>query len=350
MLALAAAALDAAPLRVLIAGMEHGHVTGFLQGADPQVVTIAGVWEEDDAVWSKYGRDPKLLAVTRYRDLGEAVASSHPDAVWAFSDTRGHLAVARAAAPRHVSMIVEKPLAVSWAAAREMAALARANGTLILTNYETSWYPTVWEARRQIAAGTLGPLRQLNIQMGHEGPVRIGVQPEFLAWLRDPPRGGGGALFDFGCYGVNLATWWLGNRPPEWVSAHTSTFDRMNYPNCDDHAVIELVYPDTQVTITASWHWPYNRKDAALFGEKGSLITTDDTHYAGRSGREPGHEHVLAKNTRRPLQWFAETLRAGRDPVDDPSSLANNLLVVQVMEAARRSAAEHRSVALSEIR
>jgi predicted dehydrogenase len=339
-----------APLRVLLAGLAHGHAGGFLRQADAAVVELVGVWETDDSIWEKYRKNERLANVTRYRDLNEAVAKSGAEAVWAFSDTRTHLAIVQAAAPRKLPVIVEKPLAVSWAHAAEMAELARRHGTLVLTNYETSWYPCFEEIQKMLGAdGPLGPLRQIYAQAGHEGPVKIRVGPEFLDWLRDPVRGGGGALFDFGCYGANLATWWLGNRAPEWVSAQTSQFDTVNYPHCDDHAVIQLVYPDVQVTVVGSWHWPYPRKDVALYGERGAVVTTNETAYSLRTGRTPFAACEAKAERRVPLSWFAEVVRRGRDPIEDPSSLENNLIVMKILEAARRSAAEHRAIALAEI-
>jgi predicted dehydrogenase len=348
--AIAAAARPPPPLRVLLAGLAHGHAAGFLRQVEPEVVTLVGAWERDDTVWEKYRQDPALAGVPRHRDLDEALAKSGADAVWAFSDTRDHLPIVRAAAPRRLPVIVEKPLAVSWADAAEMAALAARHGTLVLTNYETSWYPCFQEVRQMLGAGgPLGPLRQIHAYAGHEGPVKIRVGPEFLAWLRDPARAGGGALFDFGCYGANLATWWLGNRAPVSVSAHTSRFDPVNYPDCDDHAVLQLVYPDLHVTVIGSWHWPYSRKDVALFGERGAVVTTNDRSYAVRTGRRPFESRIARGDAPEPLRWFAEAIRAGRDPVEDPSSLANNLIVMRILEAARRSAAEGRTVPLAEI-
>jgi predicted dehydrogenase len=321
-----------------------------LRQAEPAVVALVGVFERDDTVWEKYRRSFALEGVVRYTDLGAALRQSGAEAVWAFSDTRDHLAIVQAAAPRKLPVIVEKPLAVSWAAAAEMAALAQRHGTLVLTNYETSWYPAFAEVREMMGAeGPLGPLRQIYAHAGHEGPVKIRVGPEFLAWLRDPVRAGGGALFDFGCYGANLATWWLGNRAPESVSAHTSRFDPVNYPDCDDHAVLQLVYPDVQVTVIGSWHWPYSRKDVALYGERGAVVTTNDRNYSLRTGRTPAVERQAKAERRVPLRWFAATVRAGRDPVEDPSSLANNLIVMRILEAARRSAAEGRTIRLAEI-
>jgi predicted dehydrogenase len=340
----------AAPLRVLLAGLAHGHAGGFLRQADPAIVNLVGVWEPDESIWAKYRKNPRLSGVTRYTDLNDALAKSAADAVWAFSDTRDHLPIVRAAAPRKLPVIVEKPLAVSWADAAEMATLARRHGTLVLTNYETSWYPSFEEVRQMLGAdGPLGPLRQIYAQAGHEGPVKIKVGSEFLGWLRDPVRSGGGALFDFGCYGANLATWWLGNRVPDSVSAHTSQFDKINYPDCDDHAVIQLVYPDVQVTVVGSWHWPYARKDVALYGEKGSVVTTNDKLYTVRTGKTPAETREAKAERRVPLSWFASTIRAGRDPIEDPSSLVNNLIVMKILEAARRSAAEGRAIRIAEI-
>ncbi|MES2692819.1 MAG: Gfo/Idh/MocA family oxidoreductase [Verrucomicrobiota bacterium] len=338
-----------APLRVLLAGVVHGHANGFLRQADAATRTIVGVWERDEAAWAKYQKNPKLAGITRYTDLAEAMAKSGAEAVWAFSTTQDHLPIVRAAAPRKLPVIVEKPLAVSYADAAEMAALAKQHGTLVLTNYETSWYPTFEEVRQLLGnSGPLGPLRQIYAHAGHEGPVAIKSPPEFLSWLRDPVRAGGGALFDFGCYGANLATWWLGNRAPLSVTAQTSRFDPVNYPDCDDHSVIQLTYPDLQVTVVGSWHWPFNRKDVTLYGERGTIATINDRDYTFREGRKPTESRQAKPERRVPLRWFAETIRTGQDPVDDPSSLANNLITMKILDAARRSAKEGRTIPLSE--
>jgi len=113
--------------------------------------------------------------------------------------------------------------------------------------------------------------------------------------------------------------------------------------------VIQLVYPDLQVTVVGSWHWTYNRKDVALYGENGAVVTTNDHQYTLRAGRAPFAAHEAKAERRVPLRWFADVVRQGRDPVDDPSSLANNLIVMRILDAARRSAAEGRSIPLAEV-
>ena len=73
---------------------------------------------------------------------------------------------------------------------------------------------------------------------GHQGPKAINVQPEFFDWLSDPVKNGGGALFDFGCYGANLMTWLMDNQRPLAVTAVTQQFQPDVYPRVDDEATI----------------------------------------------------------------------------------------------------------------
>ena len=109
-------------------------------------------------------------------------------------------------------------------------------------------------------------------------------------------------------------------------------------------------------TTTTAFAWSDAPTGAAsapfylrLYGENGSVVTTNDTAYAVRLGKTPLQARMAKAERRVPLGWFATTVRAGRDPVEDPSSLANNLITMQILEAARRSAAEGRTIKLSEL-
>ena len=76
----------------------------------------------------------------------------------------------------------------------------------VLVDYETSWYGSNAKAAQLLTGGDLGPLVKVVVRDGHQGPEKIGVQPEFLKWLVDPKQDGDGALTDFGCYGPDLVT------------------------------------------------------------------------------------------------------------------------------------------------
>src|SRR4029453_4635762 len=119
--------------------------------------------------------------------------------------------------PRHIDVMMEKPLAVSIEHGQRIRGAAERSGIDVLVNFETTWYPShgaIWALIKERRAA--GEIRKMGALDGHPGPKAINVQPEFLEWLSDPAKNGAGALFDFGCYGANLMRWlmedgrWLG--------------------------------------------------------------------------------------------------------------------------------------------
>ena len=193
--------------------------------------------------------------------------------------------------------------------------------------------------KREHAAGEI---RKMVAMDGHEGPQEIGVPPEFFSWLTDPIRNGAGALFDFGCYGANLMTWMLDGQKPLAVTAITSRFKPRIYPKVDDEATILVEYPGAQGIIQASWNWPFNRKDFEVYGEKGYTIAVGGNVLRLRlpHDREEQSRTDLAElpaEERDPVSYLAAVVRGKRKP-SGLSSLENNLVVVEILDAARESA------------
>ena len=162
----------------------------------------------------------------------------------------------------------------------------------VLVNYETTWYRSNHAAYELVQEGVLGGVRKIVVHDGHKGPQEINVPPEFLEWLTDPKLDGGGALFDFGCYGADLSTWLMNGERPQSVTAVTQTIKPDVYPKVDDEAVIVLKYPKAVSIIQASWNWPFDRKDMEVYGQKGYVITVarDDLRV-----RRPGEEEQKLK-------------------------------------------------------
>jgi predicted dehydrogenase len=348
---LGAASLDTAPLRLGIAGLSHSHVHGILgrSGDDVRIVGIAEPNRELAARYAaRYGVDPGLL----FGSLDEMLAAAKPEAVAAFGPTDEHRAVVEACAPRGIHVMVEKPLAFDAAEARAMQSLAERHRIQLLTNLETTWYPSVHAARALVAEGAIGEIRKVVVHDGHRGPQEIGVEPEFLAWLTDPVRNGGGALTDFGCYGANLVTWLLRGEEPLTVTAVTQQIKPAIYPRVDDEATIVLVYPRAQAILQASWNWPVNRKDMEVYGERGYVLVPDRATL--RLRRDEGSAEEERKPGARPLPlgdpftYFAAVVRgAVRVEPTDLSALANNVTVARILDAARESARTGRTVRLA---
>jgi predicted dehydrogenase len=271
--------------------------------------------------------------------------------VAAFGPTSDHLAVVEACAPRKIHVMVEKPLALSLAEARRMAELAAANGIQVLTNYETTWYGSHRRMGELVLRdGVVGGIRKMVIHDGHPGPVAIGVETEFLEWLTDPARNGGGAIMDFGCYGADLMTWLMQGQRPTSVTAVTQQLQPDVYPRVDDEATIVLAYPRAQGIIQASWNWPFGRKDTYVYGAKGTVFALDSRRVSVRRGdaEKLTETDPPPAPANEPFTYLAAVVRGETvtGPANDLSSLAVNLTVMEILDAARESARTGRTVRL----
>jgi predicted dehydrogenase len=270
-----------------------------------------------------------------------------PDVVLAYNPIADHLAVVEACAPKRVSVMVEKPLAISVKQAERMVALASQYHIRILTNYETTWYGSNQQVYEMIhAQKAIGNIRKMVVHDGHQGPIEIGCSPDFLKWLTDPAKNGAGALVDFGCYGANLMTWLMEGKTPIAVTAITRHYKPDLYPKVDDDATILLEYPGATGLIEASWSWPFGIKDLEVFGETGYLHALNSNTLQERLHDSYDKVEVKPAAYTDNLVYLAAVLRGELDPGNDLSSLENNLIVVKILEAAMQSSREGKRIVL----
>jgi predicted dehydrogenase len=241
-----------------------------------------------------------------------------------------------------VHVLVEKPLAFSTEDARRIEAVAREHGVLVLTNFETSWYASVREAKRLVESGERAPVRKMVFRHGHKGPKEIGCSAEFVSWLTDPAKNGGGAIVDFGCYGAVLSTWLMDGQRPTSIAASAATLKPEVYPRVDDDATIVLTYPAATAVIQASWCWTHDNKELDLFTERGSIHAAkwDDL-----SVREENAAAKAVKPTAKPAdlenEWtYLRKVVRGECAVDPLSSLAYNVIVAEILDEARKQVRE----------
>ena len=344
--------LGSEPVRLGVAGLTHTHVHWIFESARHRDdFEIVGIAEPNRELAERYSRRHGFDMALVHDSLETMLDVARPDGVTAFGTIREHLAVVEAAAPRGIHVMVEKPLAVSLGHARAMAQLAEAHDIHLLTNYETSWYPSHHAARNLVGAGGLGDLRKMVFHHGHAGPIALDINREFLDWLIDPHWNGAGALTDFGCYGANLAVWFTSGRRPVSVTAVTQQFQPKRYPAVDDEATIIIAWEDAQAIVQASWNWPVSRKDMELYGTRGQLLAPDGNTLRLRLGDDdPGSTpevSSLIPPHDEPFSWFAAVNR-GETAVApwSPGALDNNLLVMEILQAAMDSAARGERVEL----
>lgn len=341
-------AAEESPLRLAVAGVSHGHLGEVIARVNRGIFTIVGVFEENDTYRSDNALHRSLSDNAFYKDLGKMLDETKPEVVVAYGSIKDHLAVVEACAPRHIHVMVEKPLATTVKEALRMQELSRKYGIMVLTNYETSWYAANHHAKAMVDSGEIGKVFRINVYDGHQGPFEIGCAPRFTDWLCDPVLNGGGAVKDFGCYGANIATWLLGGTAPISVSAKLQQIKKDKYPKVDDDATIMVEYPGVTVQIMASWCWPYNRKDMWIYGLEGYIH--QDT---GRQmetlikDKKSGMFEVPALKS--PYDDSFRYLKAavrGEIPVSptDLASIENNIIVVKILEAAKKSSKTGKSV------
>lgn len=329
-------------LRLGVIGLVHDHVNWILN-RQKEDVKIVGIVETNKAAIARYQKQyhlPESLFFDTYDALFKAVK---PDAVSAFNATKEHLDVIRYFAPKGIPIMVEKPLATSYAEAQEMTEIIKKHQTPLLINYETSWYETTYEAKSLLEAGRFGSLTKMVFNTGHPGPQEIGCTPEFLAWLTDPILNGGGALTDFGCYGANIATWLLNGETPLRVSAVAKQTKPDRYPKVDDDTTILLEYQKYQVVIQASWNWSHNRKDMQLYGNKGFVNCQNATAMTlmenERKGEKKHSPKSISEAQRDPFRLLYEVVYYKRSL--SPFSLysiENNLIVSKILSLAKKAA------------
>ncbi len=330
-------------LRLAVVGLSHDHVNGILRRAQKGTVQLVAIVEKDrilvDRMQQRYGFSSDIV----YSELDDMLASAQPEAVAAFNMICQHIDVVEHCAPLGIHVMVEKPLAANLQQAERMMFLAEKHRIHLLTNYETTWYPSNALAQQIIRSGQLGTLRKIIFKTGHKGPREIGCSADFLTWLTDPVLNGGGALTDFGCYGANLATWLMRGQSPDKVFCITQQMKPDIYPKVEDEATIILTYTGTQVIIQASWNWTYNRKDMEVYGDQGYLIckNASDMLIKQVDAKEAVWTKAppLSASTNDPFRYLQHVVLGKKGMGNfSPSSLENNMVVMQILEAAKISA------------
>ncbi len=342
-----------APLRVAVVGLVHGHVEGFLSSLPQHKnVELVGIADPDPALSAKYAKQFALPQSLFFTNADEMINARHPQALLVYTSVAGHRKAIETAARHGISVMVEKPLTISLDDALAIRKAAREHHIHVLVNYVTTWYPSNHAAYDEAESGRLGGIRRIVVHDGHQGPKEIGVGPEFLSWLTDPAQNGAGALYDFGCYGADLTTWLMRGETPLTVTAVVNHDKPQLYPNVDDDATIVLAYPHAQAVLQASWNWPFSRTDIEVYGATGFAITvgTDKLHLRKQhDGDETITAPALAPPQDNSLDYLAAVLNGQIESKGDPTALDTNVVVMQILDAARKSARTGKTIKLSKL-
>lgn len=136
------------------------------------------------------------------QDFAELIGLPDVDVVVICTPNALHVPQANAALRAGKHVLVQKPLALSWADADATVALARAMGRLLFVDYSYRFLATIAAVRTALL--DLGQVRSVSAEFHNiYGP---GAEK---SWFFDRQLSGGGALLDLGVHLLDLALWLL---------------------------------------------------------------------------------------------------------------------------------------------
>jgi predicted dehydrogenase len=319
--------------------------------------------------------------VTAHPERQDQVRRDHPGAevlervedLWARAEkldlavvatpNRSHVPLAKSAIEAGLPVVVDKPLAATAAEGAELVRLAAGRGVPLTVFQNRRWDSDFRTARRLVADGRLGDVLRLESRYERWRPV-----PKAGWRAHDDPAEAGGLLYDLGSHLVDQALRLLG--PVTHVYAELDR--RRPGARVDDDVFVALHHPGGArshlwMSAVAAERGPRLR----LLGSRGAFVIhgMDGQEEVLRSGglptgpdwgREPagkwgrliadGHSEPVPSEPGAYPDFYTGVVAMLRHNGPPPVDPAEAITALTVLEAARRSAAEQRVVALGDAR
>jgi predicted dehydrogenase len=292
-----------------------------------------------------------------FSDYRKCLEKTRPDLVIICPATSDHGEWTERVAPFGAHVLVEKPFAATLDEADRMVAALKATGKQLIINWPLRWYPTHITAERLVREGMIGSLQEVHYYNGNRGPLwhtadKIETEPtsetKSSSWWYQRECGGG-SLLDYLGYGVTLGTWFHGGKVPSHVAC--MTFNPAGL-EVDEHSVTVARYDcglskyETRWgTFTDPWTaQPQPKCGFVLKGTDGTISSYDyepSVFMQTRQKPEGFHLEVDAVPApgHDPIHYVLDCLERG-SPVEGPLSPVVCRVGQQIIETARRSAAE----------
>ncbi|WP_217592996.1 Gfo/Idh/MocA family protein [Cohnella sp. GbtcB17] len=300
---------------------------------------IAAIWDE---LPERGAEKAAKYGVPYIANLDELLAREDIDAVVVDAPTNIHRDVMVKAARAGKHIFTEKVVAPTVSEASEIAAAVRDAGVKLAVSLPRLYDGYTQSILEVIASGKLGQLTLARVRLSHNGSTANWLPAHFYS----KEQCGGGALIDLGCHPVYLVRKFLGL--PESVSA---TFGFVSGREVEDNAVAVFAYPNGAVGIAEAGfvnsHSPFSIE---LHGTDGTLLYGfPEEKILVRSNQDTEKAWTeVPVGDRLPFafeQWVGH-IEAGTEASEN---IEFALDLTRLMEAANRSAAEGKSVRLSDL-
>ncbi|MDQ4082629.1 MAG: Gfo/Idh/MocA family oxidoreductase [Actinomycetota bacterium] len=230
----------------------------------PNLVRVLGELPEADVAWI-CDTDPLRLGAVRRRypairrtsELERVLTDRKVDAVAIATPVSTHYELASAALEAGKHVFVEKPLAASTVEARELVALAKERGLVLMPGHTFLYSPPVNLIGKLIHSGELGSIYFITTSR-----VNLGIHQTDAS-----------VTWDLGPHDFSILRYWLGESPLR-VSA---TSRACIFPETPDVAFVNLEFASgTLAHVELSWLAPSKLRRTAVVGSQ-KMVLYDDT-------------------------------------------------------------------------
>ncbi len=231
-----------------------------------------------------------------YDLIDDFLKNSALDAVYIATPNSAHLPQALACIRAGKPVIIEKPLAMSAAAAQIIADEAAKAGVPVMEGMWVRFLPGIIKARELIQAGAIGEITSVSGELCYQHTY----DPDSRLFSKAL---GGGAALDLGVYLLSLSVYLFGM--PGTVDGSWQS----KAGGVDTHSEFRLVYPAFEARLTTT----HTRTGGNVFEICGSegVLRIEDPFIRGQKLRL--------------LTGFASRSRLIRPPVDRPMGLAEKI-------------------------
>ena len=340
-------------LRVGVIGLGMGrhHVAGYQGHPGCKVVAVADLNEKLlSEIADKFGVEK------RYTQAEEMLATEKLDVVSIATPNKFHQALTVAALEAGCHVLCEKPMAMNAAEGRTMIAAARKAGKRLMINFSYRFTEQSMALKAQVEAGILG-----DVYFGRTVWHRRRGLPGFGGWFGQKALSGGGPLIDLGVHRLDLALWLMGYPKPVWVlgSTYNPIGSRLAAGqgkafDVEDLAV-GLIKFENGATLAVEASWAANIKESEfmetrLMGTKAGLVqrNLDETYkfeaelFVEKDGAHFDMKlHPPFPPVTTSMYHLIDCILADKPHLADGSE---GLLVMEILDALYRSAAEGRPV------
>jgi predicted dehydrogenase len=296
------------------------------------------------AIGSRDGARARLMAdrhgIERVHGSYEALlADPEIDAVYIPLPNHLHAQWTKAAARAGKHVLCEKPLAMTAAEAEAMLEVCEAEGVRLMEAFMYRLHPSWLAVREMVASGRIGRLTAVHSWFSYFN--------DDTANIRNIRAVGGGALYDVGCYNVNLSRMLFGAEPDRVEAAITRDRDE----GVDVLTSAILTFGDGVATFTCAIRSEPDQQ-VHIYGTEGRIsigipfnIPPDrPTQVHVTAGGDPPvapATEVLAFETADPytveVEAFAAAILDGLPaPVPPADAVANLRVIERIFAAAER--------------